>query len=78
MTFTIGGTFCGTGALDLAVEHVTGGTLRFMCEIDPFRQAVLQHYWPHAVLHPDIAALAEQARTEVGELAVDMITGGFP
>lgn len=78
MSFTIGGTFCGTGALDLAVEHVTGGTLRFMCEIDPFRQAVLRHYWPKARLYDDIVALADRARTEVGELAVDMITGGFP
>lgn len=78
MTFTIGGTFCGTGALDLAVEHVTGGTVRFMCEIDAFRKEVLRHYWPEVRLYDDIVALADRARTEVGELAVDMITGGFP
>ncbi|MVT07740.1 DNA cytosine methyltransferase [Chitinophaga tropicalis] len=68
-----GSLFSGLGGFDLAATWM-GWENIFHCEIDPFCQKILQHYWPNAKSYQDIRAFpAAELRGQV-----DIITGGFP
>lgn len=70
---THGSFFSGIGGFDLAAEWA-GWTNKFHCEIDPFCQKVLNHYWPDAELFEDI----KTANFYKYENKIDVISGGFP
>lgn len=70
---THGSFFSGIGGFDLAAEWV-GWTNKFHCEIDPFCQKVLNHYWPDAELFEDI----KTSDFKKYENKIDVISGGFP
>ncbi|MBQ9595476.1 MAG: DNA cytosine methyltransferase [Synergistaceae bacterium] len=67
-----------TGGLDLAFEWA-GGTVKAMCEINPFCQKVLRKHWPNIHIFTDIHKLTKEAVQNEGILpAIDIIYGGFP
>lgn len=70
---THGSLFSGIGGFDLAA-HWMGWENKFHCEINPFCQKVLSHYWPDAELFTDIK------KTDFGKFngSIDIISGGFP
>jgi DNA (cytosine-5)-methyltransferase 1 len=72
MTLRIASLFSGTGGLDLAVEHVTGGSVVLQCERDPWRRRVLERRWPRAQRFDDVCTLHGIHR------GVDIVCGGFP
>lgn len=48
--------FSGIGGFELAAEWMGWGNI-VSCEINPFGQKVLKHYWPNAYHHDDIHTL---------------------
>jgi DNA (cytosine-5)-methyltransferase 1 len=50
------GLFSGVGGFELAGERM-GWDVKVTCEINPFCQRVLKHYWPGAYCHGDIKTL---------------------
>lgn len=70
---THGSFFSGIGGFDLAAEWM-GWENKFHCEIEPFCQKVLNHYWPNAELFEDI----KTANFQKYENKIDVISGGFP
>jgi len=68
-----GSLFSGIGGFDLAAEWA-GWANVFHCEINPFCQKVLKHYWPDAETFTDIT------KTDFSkyEGTIDIISGGFP
>lgn len=68
-----GSLFSGIGGFDLAAEWM-GWKNVFHCEINPFGQKVLHHYWPNAIQYSDIT------KTDFSkhEGTIDIISGGFP
>ena len=77
--------FSGIGGFDLAAEWA-GWTNIVSCEINPFGNKVLNHYWPNAYHHTDIHTLTiekinEELTKRHGEQwRTDdiVLTGGFP
>lgn len=79
------GLFEGIGGFSLAAEWAGWKTL-VTCEINPFGQRVLKHYWPDAYHHGDIHTLNYE--TISNELSKRfgthwrnddiIVTGGFP
>jgi len=53
MNLTHGSLFSGIGGFDLAAEMMGWENL-FHCEINPFCQRILKHYWPKADNYADI------------------------
>lgn len=51
-----GSLFSGIGGFDLAAEWA-GWENVFHCEINPFGQKVLKHYWPNAISFDDVTNL---------------------
>lgn len=70
---THGSLFSGGGGFDLAAEQM-GWTNVFHCEIDPFCNRILNHYWPHAKSYLDI----RQFDAQPFKGKIDILTGGFP
>jgi len=70
---THGSLFSGIGGFDLAAEWMGWRNL-FHCEMNPFGQKVLNHYWPDAELFTDIT------KSNFTKYAnrIDILTGGFP
>ncbi len=70
---THGSLFSGIGGFDLAAEWMGWQNL-FHCEMNPFGQKVLNHYWPDAELFTDIT------KSNFTKYAnrIDILTGGFP
>lgn len=70
---THGSLFSGIGGFDLAAEWM-GWENVFHCEINPFGQRVLHHYWPNAEQFSDIT------KTDFTKYygTIDIISGGFP
>lgn len=68
-----GSLFSGIGGFDLAAEWM-GWENVFHCEINPFCQTVLKHYWPDAIMYTDI----KQTDFSKHENTIDIISGGFP
>ncbi|MEU8199393.1 DNA cytosine methyltransferase [Microbispora amethystogenes] len=74
----IGSLCTGTGALDMAVMDVLGGSIAWHCQYDPddrrqYAARILEHHWPGVPNHGDIAA-ADWTQVE----PVDVLTAGFP
>lgn len=65
--------FAGIGGFDLAAQRV-GWHNVLHCEINPFCQRVLRHYWPNAISYADIT----KTNFEPHRGAVDVLSGGFP
>lgn len=70
---THGSLFSGIGGFDLAAEWM-GWENVFHCEINPFGQRVLKHYWPNAKLYNDIT----QTDFTIHRGRIDILSGGFP
>ena len=68
-----GSLFSGIGGFDLAAEWA-GWTNVFHCEINPFGQKILKHYWPESELIEDITKF--DFTKYAGK--IDIISGGFP
>ena len=68
-----GSLFSGIGGFELAAEWM-GWENKFHCEINPFGQKVLHHYWPNSEQFTDIK------KTNFTKYAnqIDILTGGFP
>lgn len=69
----IGSLFSGVGGLDMAVEHVFGGTVAWHSEMDKDACAVLAHRFPGV---PNLGDITQVDWNEVEP--VDVICGGFP
>ena len=77
--------FSGIGGFELA-SHWAGWTNIASCEINPFGQKVLKHYWPNAYHHDNIHTLTydtinAELSKRFGKSWRDgqvIITGGFP
>lgn len=65
--------FAGIGGFDLAAQRV-GWHNVLHCEINPFCQRVLRHYWPNAISYADIKTTDFTKHRG----AVDVLSGGFP
>ena len=70
---THGSLFSGIGGFDLAAQWM-GWENVFHCEINPFGQKILKHYWPNAESFNDIT------KTNFSKYAnkIDVLSGGFP
>lgn len=68
-----GSLFSGIGGFDLAAEWM-GWNNVFHCEINPFGQKVLHHYWPNAIQYSDITKTDFTKHADT----IDIISGGFP
>lgn len=78
MTLRIGSLCTGTGALDMAVMDVFGGSMAWHCQYDPddrhqYAARILAHHWPSVPNHGDISA-TDWTQVE----PVDVLTAGFP
>ncbi|GGH28379.1 DNA (cytosine-5-)-methyltransferase [Sphingobacterium alkalisoli] len=65
--------FSGIGGFDLAAEWMGWNNL-FHCEINPFGQKILKHYWPNAKCYEDI----KTTDFTIYRGIVDILSGGFP
>ena len=68
----LGGLFSGIGGLEFAWLR-NGGTVAWMCEIDPSARKVLEARFPGVPIYPDVAEL-DPSEVE----PVDVLTGGSP
>lgn len=71
--FTHASLFSGIGGFDLAAQWMNWENI-FSCEINPFCNTILKHYWPQAEHFLDIT------KTDFTPYAnrIDILTGGFP
>jgi DNA (cytosine-5)-methyltransferase 1 len=65
--------FSGIGGFDVAAQWMGWHNL-FSCEIDPFCNKILTHYWPDATHYRDIIT----TDFSVWRGRIDVLTGGFP
>ncbi|MGJ1329381.1 DNA cytosine methyltransferase [Sphingobacterium multivorum] len=70
---THGSLFSGIGGFDLAAQWI-GWKNIFHCEINPFCQKILNHYWPNAKSYTDI----KQTDFSIYRGKIDVLSGGFP
>lgn len=69
----IGSLFSGYGGLDLAVEHVFGGSTVWFSEINKPVACVFEHHWP------DVSNLGDITTIDWSTVPpVDILCGGFP
>ena len=68
-----GSLFSGIGGFDLAAEQM-GWENKFHCEINPFGQKILKHYWPNATSYEDI----KKTDFTIWRNRIDILSGGFP
>jgi DNA (cytosine-5)-methyltransferase 1 len=73
INFTHGSLFSGIGGFDLAADWM-GWENVFHCEINPFSQRILKHYWPKAISYDDI----KTTDFSIHRGGIDILTGGFP
>lgn len=74
----IGSLFTGTGALDMVVTDVLGGSVAWHCQYDPedrhqYAARILEHHWPAV---PNLGDITQVDWTQVEP--VDVLTAGFP
>ena len=77
--------FSGIGGFELAAEWMGWDNI-VSCEINPFGQKVLKHYWPNAYHHDDVKTLTyniiNEKLTEIRgtRWRTDdiVLVGGFP
>lgn len=70
---THGSLFSGIGGFDLAADQM-GWQNKFHCEINPFGQKILKHYWPNATSYEDI----KKTDFTIWRNRIDILSGGFP
>jgi DNA (cytosine-5)-methyltransferase 1 len=70
---THGSLFSGIGGFDLAADQM-GWENKFHCEINPFGQKILKHYWPNATSYEDI----KKTDFTIHRGNIDVLSGGFP
>lgn len=63
--------FAGIGGFSLAFQRA-GATIRWQCESDPYRQAVLREHFPGTTLYPDVNKIPKDAER------VDVLCAGVP
>ena len=68
-----GSLFSGIGGFDLAADQM-GWENKFHCEINPFGQKILKHYWPNATTYDDI----KKTDFTIWRNRIDILSGGFP
>ena len=68
-----GSLFSGIGGFDLAADQM-GWENKFHCEINPFGQKILKHYWPNATSYEDI----KKTNFTIWRNRIDILSGGFP
>lgn len=68
-----GSLFSGIGGFDLAAQWM-GWQNMFHCEINPFCQKILNHYWPNAHSYADI----KTTDFSIYRGKIDVLSGGFP
>lgn len=69
----IGSMFSGIGGLELALESVGVGPVRWQVEIEEFQRAVLAKHWPNVTRYEDVTSV-DWSTVE----KVETICGGFP
>jgi DNA (cytosine-5)-methyltransferase 1 len=70
---THGSLFSGIGGFDLAAQWM-GWENIFHCEINPFGQKILKHYWPDSISYNDIM----DTDFSVHRGTISILSGGFP
>ena len=65
--------FSGIGGFDLAAKWM-GWENKFHCEINPFGQKILKHYWPNATSYDDI----KKSDFSIHRGTINVLSGGFP
>jgi len=68
---SIGSLFSGIGGIELGLENVGLGPVRWQSEIDPFCLGILKKHWPDVPKHGDIRQLSNPEK-------VDIVCGGAP
>jgi DNA (cytosine-5)-methyltransferase 1 len=68
-----GSLFSGIGGFDLAAEWMGWDNI-FHCELNPFGQKILKHYWPNSISYDDIT----KTDFTIHRGSIDIVTGGFP
>jgi DNA (cytosine-5)-methyltransferase 1 len=68
----VGSLFAGIGGFDLGLERA-GFETAWQVELDPYRRAVLESRFPHAVRHVDVRDVGAHNLAPV-----ELICGGFP
>jgi DNA (cytosine-5)-methyltransferase 1 len=68
----VGSLFAGIGGFDLGLERA-GFETAWQVELDPYRRAVLESRFPHAVRHVDVRDVGAHNLAPV-----EVICGGFP
>ena len=70
--YTLSSFFAGIGGFDIAFER-NGFETKFLCEINPFCNGILNDHWPNVQKHNDIE------KVDCNEIPkTDVWTGGFP
>jgi DNA (cytosine-5)-methyltransferase 1 len=69
--------FSGIGGFSLGLERTGGFETVAFCEIEEFPRRVLAKHWPKVPCYHDVRELTA-AKLAADEIAVDVITGGFP
>lgn len=72
MKYKIASFFAGIGGFDVAFER-NGFSTKFLCEINPFCNSILQRHWPKVKRNDDINTLSSDEIPKV-----DVWCGGFP
>lgn len=73
----VGSTFSGVGGMDLGLMRA-GMEHAFFCELDPWRQRVLDKHWPEVPCFEDVRDLSVQMVNGLGIEEPDLLVGGFP
>ena len=76
MTLRIASLCSGYEGLGMAVADVLGGELSFVADNDKGAARILAHRFPHVPNLGDITTIEWEVMP--GELAVDVLTAGFP
>jgi DNA (cytosine-5)-methyltransferase 1 len=72
--------FSGIGGFELAAEWMGWDNIS-SCEINPFGQQGLKHYWPNSYHHDDIKTFDYETlktKSRWNPLHTTIVVGGFP
>jgi DNA (cytosine-5)-methyltransferase 1 len=72
--------FSGIGGFSLGLERAGMRTVAF-CEVNEWCRAVLRRHWPAVPIYEDVRELTAErlaANAGTGDIAIDVIAGGFP
>src|SRR4051812_12233192 len=70
--------FSGIGGFEAAADWM-GWKIVSSCEINPFGQRILKHYWPDAYRHDNVKTVDyEEIRKRIDKSASTVFVAGFP